>query len=364
MNPRVLYQWSEEIAMRLPSLNSWQTANVGLFSYGVVLSESSQQMRIARKVVCGEQVDSAARRLRRFIANEQVNMAAVFVEWTRWMVSCLETKQVVLLVDETKLKDQLGIMVVGMAYEGRCIPLAWRCYTANSHAHYPEEGQVEMIEQLLRLVQQGLPAHLPVLVLADRGIGTSPKLCQKVAALGWRYLFRVTKKSKILTPAGEYTIYQQVEQGQAWSASGLIFKQRGQIPAHARALWSEGYAEPWALVTNDPALTGYEYAQRNWQEQSFRDLKSGGWRWSESDVVSPAHMTRFLLVLVVAYAWVLGIGSYAIHWQRARPLTQRPTGQRRRQWSLFKEGLQLFSDYVLRNGVCLKLCFLSDKRLC
>jgi hypothetical protein len=219
-----------------------------------------------------------------------------------------------------------------------------------------------MIGELLHLIQQGIPAHLPVLVLADRGIGTSPKLCQKVEALGWHYLFRVTKKSKILVGEDAYTIYQQVQVGQSWSASGIVFKKRGHIPAHARALWSEGYDEPWALVTNDPTLTGYEYAQRNWQEQSFRDLKSGGWRWSGSGIDDPAHMTRFLLLLVLAYAWVVGLGSYAIHWKRARSLIQRPTGQQRRQWSLFKEGLQLFTDYVMRNRVCLKLCFVSDKR--
>lgn len=364
MNPSVLYQWSAEIAMQLPSLNSWQVENLALFSYGVVLSESSQQMPIARKVACGEQVASAERRLRRFIANEALEVRECFVEWTRWIVRCLETEQVVLLVDETKLNDRLGVMVVGLAFEGRCIPLAWRCYRANSEADYPPEGQVEMIGNLLTLVQQGIAANVPVLVLADRGIGTSPKLCQKVAAMGWRYLFRVTKKSKILTEGGEYTIYQQVQVGQTWSASGIVFKKRGRIPAHARAVWSAGYDEPWALVTNDATLTGYEYAQRNWQEQSFRDLKSGGWHWADSAVRCPARMTRLLLVLVVAYAWVLGLGSYAIHWKRARSLTRRSTGQLRRQWSFFKEGLQLFTDYVIRNSVCLKFCFLSDKRLC
>jgi len=71
-----------------------------------------------------------------------------------------------------------------------------------------------MIGELLALVQQGIPAHVPVLVLADRGIGTSPKLCQKVADMGWHYLFRVTRQSKIITEQGKYTIYQQVQAGQ------------------------------------------------------------------------------------------------------------------------------------------------------
>jgi hypothetical protein len=364
MNHQILYQWSAELAMQLPGLNSWQVENLALFSYGVIEAESSQQMRIARNVVCGEQTASAEKRLRRFIANENLSLTRFFIEWTAWMMRGSEGNEVVVLVDETKLGDRLALMVVGLAYEGRCIPLAWRCYRANDATAYPVEGQVEMIAQLLATVQQGIPPTTSVLVLADRGIGTSPELCKRVAGLGWRYLFRVTKQSKIITEAGDYTIYEQVTPGHPWAASGLVFKQRGRIPAHARAVWQDGYDEPWALVTNDERLTGYEYAQRNWQEQSFRDLKSGGWQWSTSRVRCPNRMARFTMILVVAYGWIVGLGSYAIHQSRARRLVRQADGKLRRQWSLFKEGLQFFTDYVVKQGVCLKPCFLSDKRLC
>ena len=220
--------------MHLPSLNSWQVENLALFSYGVIEAESSQQMKIARKVVCGEQVMTAERRLRRFIANERVCLDRFFGEWTGWVMGRLEAERIVLMVDETKLADRMAMMVVGVGFEGRCIPLAWRCYPANDSDRYPAEGQIEMIADLLRRVQVGVPASQSVLVLADRGIGTSPDLCHKVAAMGWHYLFRVTKQSKIITEDGEYTIYQQVHPAQTWAASGLIFKKRGQIPAYAR----------------------------------------------------------------------------------------------------------------------------------
>lgn len=56
------------------------------------------------------------------------------------------------------------------------MPLAWPCCRANSRADYPQQGQVAMIGELLHQVHQGLPAETEVLVLADRGIGTSPAL--------------------------------------------------------------------------------------------------------------------------------------------------------------------------------------------
>lgn len=364
MNLKVLYQWTKQLARYLPSLNDWQVANLALFSYGVVLAESSQQMWIARKVVCGERVTSAARRLRRFIANEKWAGEQYFLEWSRAILTGLRSKRIYLLVDETRIKDRVAVMMVGLAFESRCIPLVWRCYKANSHQQYPEGGQVAMIVELLSLVQRSMPSGMKAVVLADRGIGTSPRLCKRVNAKGLKYLFRITRQVKIINEAGELTIYHQAKPGQSWSASGKVFKKRGRIPAHVRAIWDTGCAEPWLLVTNDRDLSGREYAQRNWQEQTFRDLKSGGWNWPRSYLRCPQKMSRFLAILALAYTWMISFGSHAVEQGRVRRLVQDKTGKWRRQWSLFKEGLQYFAEYVARKGICPKLQFVADRRLC
>jgi len=128
-------------------------------------------------------------------------------------------------------------------------------------------------------------------------------------------------------------------------------------------VWTEGYDEPWALVTNDDTLIGFEYAQRNWQEQSFRDLKSGGWQWGTSRISHPDHMECLLVLLVVAYGWLLALGSHATARGLAHPLQRHADGHLRRHWSLFKEGLQFFMEVVQRFGQCLKLIFYPDPRL-
>lgn len=362
MNYQVLYQWTNGLASGLGCLNTWQVESVGLFSYGVILAESCQQQSVARQVSCGEQVESAVRRWRRFLGNRGFPLTAFFGEWTKWVMAGLAGSPVTLLVDETKIAERVAVMMVGVAWEGRCLPLAWRAYPANDAARYPLEGQVGMIKQLLEQVKAGIPPHTQVLVEADRGIGTSPALCRVVDGLGWHYLFRVTCQSKLVTDSGEFTIAQQVQPGHIWQASGLVFKKRGRIPAHARAVWSDGYDQPWALVTNDPALTGFEYARRNWQEQSFRDLKSGGWHWGDTHIRVPDHMQRLLVLLVIAYAWTMAWGSQAVAAQRAQPLLRRPDQSLRRLWSLFKEGLRYFVEVIQRCLACLRLDFIPDHR--
>ncbi len=362
MNYKLLYQLEQMLSAQLSCLNSWQQANVALFSYGVIRAESSQQGAIARAVSCGEQVESTARRFRRWLDNSGVDLPAFFEAWSRWVVSSVGGEPLTLLVDETKLHDRIGVMMVGLAWQGRCLPLAWRTYRANSQADYPAEGQVEMIRALLEQVKAGIGESQAVLVLADRGIGCSPALCRVVEALQWRYLFRLTCQTKLVTQDRQYTIAQQVQPGEVWMQSGRVFKQRGQIPAHARALWSVGYDEPWALVTNDQRLTGHEYARRNWQEQSFRDLKSGGWHWGDSRVRAPHHVANLLVLLAIAYTWMVALGSQAIAAGIAQPLMRRPDGSFRRLWSLFREGLRYFVQVVQRRTVCLGFTFIPDRR--
>jgi hypothetical protein len=360
MNEKLLYQWTNEIATHFTALNTWQVENIALFSYGVIEAESCQQGEVSRQVSCGEQVESTSRRWRRFLNNHRFPLEKFFQAWSRWVSHSLKTHMLTLLVDETKRHDRIGVMMIGLAWQKRCIPLAWRSYRANSAADYPAEGQVAMIEGLLQQVKAGLPAGLKVLVLADRGIGTSPDLCRAVERLGWSYLFRVTCQTKIVTEAGALTIAAQVQPGEIWAATGLVFKKRGRIPAHARALWGVGYEEPWALVTNDEQLTGHEYARRNWQEQSFRDLKSGGWKWGDSRVREPDHVARLLVVLALAYAWIVALGTQALAQGCQKRPIRTPHGHYRRHWSVFKEGLCFFVECVQRQTRYLGLVFLPD----
>lgn len=364
MNLKALYQLCQLLTSLLPSLNGWQVQNLALFSYGVVLSRSSQQGRIAEKVVCGEQLDSGVRRLRRFLDNEKWCTERFFLEWSRAILTRLGSKRAYLLVDETKIKDRIGVMMIGVAFDGRCIPLVWRTYKANSSADYPAGGQVNMIADMLSLIQRTMPSGMKAAVLADRGIGTSPSLCREVKRRGLTFLFRITKMTKILCDAGELTIYDQIKLGQTWRASGKVFTKRGRIPAHVRAIWDKGCESPWLLVTNDASLSGREYGMRNWQEQTFRDLKSGGFNWTGSYLRCPQKMSRLLAIMVVAYAWMLSFGSHAVEQGRAKRLIRDESGNWRRQWSLFKEGLRYFVEYVTRKGINPKLQFAADRRLC
>ena len=354
MNPRRLYQWVGKVSKSWTGFSRHFQEIVTVFSRGVVVSQSSQIRKIAGSVP--GQVESQRRRLQRFMSRS-INMDDFFTEWTRTVFKAvfksIRAREIVLIVDETKLKSEFGVMAVGMAYENRCIPLAWTIYKANSHKEYPPEGQVMMILNMLRAIQAGLPSQCSqcrVRVLADRGIGTSPDLMRGIIEIGWTFLFRVTKQSKLVLPDGqEVTFYDQVsEPGASYAASGRVFKQRGRIPGHVRVIWRPGAPERWALVTNDPHLTGWEYAQRMWIEEAFRDFKSHGWQVEQACFTCPKRMAHLWILLVVAYTWLLLWGRAVIGQQQGAAPKRLANGSSMRRWSFFREGWLAFRRYTLQ----------------
>jgi len=323
-------------------LGYWQALNLALYSIGVVLARHCAPSRVAEKLGMVGKADSVQRRLERFLHNPRIDWQRCCQEWSRWVLSCFGKKEIILLVDETKLQDRLSIMVVGLSYRYCCIPLAFWCYQSEA---WPL-GQVDLIMELLRWVAVGVPeGSIPVLQ-ADRGLGTSPALMEKVKALGWHYLFRVQNGSKVQTKKGKWkTLHSLVKCGESWSGRGIVFKTRGRIDAFVHVIWEQGYHEPWCLVTNAPHLNGWLYAQRYWQEASFRDLKSDGWQWHCSRIWTPAHANLLVLVMSLAYASVLTLGTWVF--DDPDQLIWVTKGQKHKTYSIFRLGLRYWEHLLL-----------------
>lgn len=356
MSHELVYQWMVEIARHMPHLGKWQANGLALFSLGVIWSERSGLTKVAEKLGGLGNPDSLERRFQRWISNPRLDVTLCLTWWVRWVVTAFDHSRLVLLVDETKLSTHLSVMMVGVAYEQRCIPLVWRCYQTHT-------GQVALIQELLQLIANAVTFTHSPLVQADRGIGTSPALIKVVKDLGWRYLFRVQSHSKVLTRQDHYVALRQLvhKPGQQWFGYGVVFKQRGQVRAYVHVLWAKGQAEPWCLLTNDPLVVGDWYAVRVWQEEAFRDLKGGGWQWQRSRVWLPAHADRLVLVLALAYAWVLTQGTLVL---RTPDLLRRVTRGTRKRFSVFRCGLRFFSLALARHDpLWVGLFFAPPKRL-
>lgn len=342
MSQDIVYGLYEQVVKYLP-LKKWQGLNLAALSVGVIAARSCWLSVVAERLSGLGKADSVERRLQRFVGNERVDIEACCSAWVGWVMAHWTQGRVILLVDETKLANHLSMMVVGLAYRGRCIPLAWCCY----HPQAWPMSQVDLIDHLLGLVAASLPEGWIPLVQADRGIGTSPELTRRIAARGWHFLFRIQGQTRFLSASGqEWAVAHLTRRGSSFSACGKVFKDAGWLDMRVHVIWRKRFAQPWCLITNSPAVHGSVYACRAWQEQSFRDLKSGGLHWNRSRVWNPSHANRLMLALAIAYAWLVSLGTALIRAGRSvRAAFTRGTTPR---LSVFRLGLRCFSSFVSR----------------
>jgi hypothetical protein len=80
------------------------------------------------------------------------------------------------------------------------------------------------------------------------------------------------------------------------------------------AYWRPGEDEPWYLI-RDKTVGRYAlkiYQRRFWTERTFRDFKSQGWSLEDSELSQPRRFERLLLMIALAYVWLVQIGAYVI----------------------------------------------------
>jgi hypothetical protein len=351
MNSELLYQWKEAIDKSFPEMGRWQKTGLGLLSYGMVLAQSSTLSQVAMHLTLGEQPNSMERRLQRWLANPLIQMEKLFEWWIKWVMSRWGNAPLLILVDETKLSNHVAVMMVSAYYQESAIPLIWRAYVPDD---YPPEGQVEILTDLMNRLRQALPAGIEAVVLADRGLGTSPDWQDALTKLGWDYLLRVQGTTLIrLKGSKDQPLRRLTGYGQQWFGRGQVFKKAGWRWLTVFVIWQVGYDEPWCLVSNRRDCSPDLYAWRFSHEASFRDLKSDGFDWHQSRVWLPSHVERLVLGLALAAFWTLATGTLVVH---LHSLTKR---QQRN--SVFRVGLdELFKRLRWVRFKCLELYLVPD----
>jgi hypothetical protein len=335
-----LYAQFLRLVQSFSCLGAWQKRGLALWCCGVVVAEACQVNSVADALVGMQAVSAAAvsKRLARFLSNPRISDELLGCAWVRWLAQTYASPHWVIVVDETKLSHHLSVMMVGLAYRGRAIPLLWRCYAPTD---YPPEGQVALIAELLARLRVLVPAEIALTVQADRGIGTSPELIRQLQRLSVDFLLRVQGQTRLRLPNGRiHALASLVKPGETWCGRGEVFKKAGWLRLYVRLEWRLGEKSPWCLVTNSPWRQSRDYARRAWHEQSFRDLKSFGFRWHASQVWQPPHAHRLLFVLALAYTWVLSQAVLETPEEHVSPSRTSP------RHSLFRRGLRWLRHHL------------------
>jgi hypothetical protein len=320
--------------------------NLAWLMSGIFLSRSVHLSRIASKIPGTAVLNSIIQRVQRFLNNPAVRVR----DWYEPVAQELLRSQakssgaIRLIVDGSKIGFGHQLLMVGIAYRRRALPLAWtwvRCKRGHSAAG----KQLALLNYVHALIPPGCPVSL----CGDSEFGASQVL-QMLEAWRWDYVLR---------QKGSHLV--QLD-GQAWQRFGDLIEKAGQslwlgsallTQKHAYrvnllAHWKRGEKEPWLLATNLPSLKAALslYRRRMWIEEMFGDFKKHGFDLESTHLRHFLRLSRLTLAVSLLYVWLVSIGSQTIK-NGKRYLVDR---RERRDLSIFRIGFNIINRY-LTNGL-------------
>jgi hypothetical protein len=330
---RLYHTVTRAILSQCPIPRISQTRNLAWFIVGVVLAAHCQLTRIAPHLPWDGNRDSIVQRLQRVLMNQRLAVRTLYGPTVGSVLHWLNRGQpIVLVIDRTTLKDELNILFIGVAFRGRVLPLVWKVQ------HKQGSFQLRYVQAALRFIADWAPASAAIWVVGDREF--QDVLLQTFVrdTLHWHFVQRVDQNLWI-APRGRRAFKLNtsgLRPGQFRSFGRVCITRQRFGWVELIGYWQAGEDEPLYLIS-DRTLGRCAvriYQRRFAIEAMFRDFKSHGWELEASRIRQPARFERLLLIMALAYVWLVMIGVAVVK----RGLRCRLDRRARRTLSYFRLG--------------------------
>ncbi len=310
-------QWHGQVKQLFTMLHGHQTKVLAMFVLGAIKAESIVVQRVAEELLeeSDAKVPSIERRLQRFLANERIEVEDIWDQFLAQVLPSFCNQPVTLILDITPFEEHAQVVYVGLLQHSRVLPLAWKVMPGQEQW---EQGQWEIVAQLFERVARALGAADCTLI-ADRGLSCL-KLIQLCQTHGWHYVLRI--KQEEYCQRKRYGCFQGwqtgseiiARPGQSWFGTVRLWKEHA-YETQLSAVWEQGHEEAWFLISDRPAgrKRVKQYGWRMRVEATFQDMKSRGWQWESSHVRQRDRLERLLLVLFLAFWWLIHLAASCIH---------------------------------------------------
>lgn len=346
---RLLHEWMRQVEALLPEVRVTRARVLALFAAGILWANAVTLLKVAAKVPLPAADSSLERRLRRFLANPQVTVAALWEPLLPALLRGLGQREVVLVFDPTPFRGDATLLVVGVVVRHRVLPLVWR--VVPQQEPWPERLATILVP-LLRAVAAALPPGTTATLLADRGL-VGPAVIDATRAAGIPLVLRLRASAKEATRVrlGDGPAQRLGElptgRGQRYAGPAAIFQDAGWREGFLTIHWDRDAPEPWVLFSDRPAGPARvrEYRKRARAEATYQDEKSRGFGLESSHIAALDRIERLLLAVHLALWWGYGLGLQAVR-QGRRRCYDRPD---RRDLSLLRLGQTACTDALDHN---------------
>jgi len=310
---------------------------------GIVTGRNAQLSAISSEILVTAKEQSIEMRLRRWVKNSEIDATVVYMPFALQILEVLAALGLVLVMDGSQAGRGCMVLMVGVLYKKRALPIAWIVYKGKK-GHTTAQRHIQALEKVLPL----LPAEREVVLLGDAEYDTIEMIVWIQENTAWGYVLRTSPQ--IYVQDGQYSQPIRdypMQKGQVFQRHQVGFTQSAEVSLNLIGWWSSRYEEPLYLITN--LSNGYQackYYRRRFQiETFFSDQKSRGFQIHKSHLADPVRLGRMLLAACLAYLWMICQGLWVVA-EKKNGLIDRTD---RVDKSLFRLGLDWIRYALKRN---------------
>ena len=277
---------------------------------GIVMSRNAQLSQMSSEVPVEAKDKSVEMRLRRWVKHEKVDADAIYMPFARQILTALADMPLVLVLDGSQVGRGCMVLMVGVLYKKRALPIAWVVYKGKK-GHTTAQRHIQALEKVVPL----LPTDSEVVLLGDAEYDTTEMLVWLEANTHWKYVLRTSpqiyvKEGPNSQPIGSYPLVK----GRVFHREQVGFTQDATVALNLVGWWGSRYDEPVFLVTNIAnAYQACRFYRRRYQiETFFSDQKSRGFNIHKSHLADPLRLGRMLIAACLAYLWMVYQGLWVI----------------------------------------------------
>jgi hypothetical protein len=277
MANRLYHTWFRQVRQLWPNQRKTRLRNFAWLLVGIYQSRSVHLSFIAGKIPGLASLPSKTRRVSRFLDNPAIRVREWYTPVARgWLHYLAQTVgELRLVVDGTRIGFGHQLLLIGVAYRRRVIPMVWT-WVPYIKGHSSMATQLALLSYVQRLI----PPGQPVTLVGDSEFGGVPVL-QQLDAWHWTYVLRQKSNHQVRRTVrcawrdlGDLV---QLPGHSSWMGRAWLTKQYA-YRVYVLAHWRAGEKEPWLLATNFSSKPEalYAYRRRMWIEETFGDLKKHG----------------------------------------------------------------------------------------
>lgn len=320
-----------------------QVVTLAMMISGIVMSRKAQLSSMSSEVPSKIKDQSIEMRMRRWVKDD-LDVETVYMPFARQILEALAHMPLVLVMDGSQAGRGCMVVMVGVLYQKRALPIAWLVYKGKK-GHASAERHIQALEKVIAL----LPKDSQVILLGDAEYDTTEMLVWIEKNTSWQYVLRTSPQ--IYVQAGDHNQPMRdypLEKGKLWYLKNGGFTQSSTVKLNVIGWWGSGYQEPIFLITNmGNAYEACRYYQRRFRiETFFSDQKSRGFHIHKSHLAEPARLSRLLIAACLAYIWMIMQGLRVIAEDNLSLIDRTE----RRDKSLFRLGLD-WLKYALKHSI-------------